>query len=78
MRPVLMIADRNGKVRRLSGPESFLDLAVEVRRGGKACVVTADRRLAEKLPFPKTTLRAGRFYAIFYNIDFPEMRMRKP
>ena len=78
MRPVLMTADRNGKVRRFSGAESFLDLALEVRKGEKACVVTADCRLAEKLPFPKTTLRAGRFYAIFYNIDFPEMRMRKP
>lgn len=78
MRPVLMMADRSGKVRRLSGAEDFLDLAVEVRKGEKACVVTADRRLAEKLPFPKTTLRAGRFHAVFYNIDFPEMRMRKP
>ena len=78
MRPVLMMADRSGKVRRFAGPEAFLDLAVEVRKGEKACVVTADRRLAEKLPFPKTTLRAGRFHAVFYNIDFPEMRMRKP
>ena len=78
MRPVLMAADRNGKVRRFSGPEAFLDLAVEVRKGKKACVVTADRRLADALPFPKTTLRAGRFNAVFYNIDFPEMRMRKP
>jgi len=78
MRPVLMTADRSGNVRRFSGAESFLDLALEVRKGEKACVVTADRLLAEKLPFPKTTLRAGRFYAVFYNIDFPEMRMRKP
>ena len=78
MRAVLMIADRSGKVRLFSGPEAFLDLAVEVRKGEKACVVTADRRLADQLPFPKTTLRAGRFHAVFYNIDFPEMRMRKP
>jgi len=78
MRAVLMIGDRNGKVRCFSGPEAFLDLAVEVRRGKKACVVTSDRHLAEELPFPKTTLRAGRFHAVFYNIDFPEMRMRKP
>lgn len=78
MRPVLMMADRSGKVRRFSGAEAFLDLALEVRKGEKVCVVTSDRRVAEKLPFPKTTLRAGRFHAVFYNIDFPEMRMRKP
>ena len=78
MRPVLMTGDRNGKVRLFSGPEAFLDLAIEVRKGRQACVVTADRQLAEQLPFPKTTLRAGRFHAVFYNIDFPEMRMRKP
>jgi len=78
MRTVLMVGDRSGKVRLFSGPEAFLDLAVEVNKGKKVCVVTADRRLADQLPFPKTTLRAGRFHAVFYNIDFPEMRMRKP
>ena len=42
------------------------------------CIVTLSRKTSEKLPFPKTTLRSGNFIAVFYNIDFPEMRVRKP
>ena len=42
------------------------------------CVLTLSRKTSDALPFPKTTLRSGRFTAVFYNIDFPEMRVRKP
>ena len=43
-----------------------------------ACILTTSAQISKKLPFPKTTLRSGRFFAVFYNIDLPEMRMRKP
>ena len=78
LRPPLMLTVRNADVRLFRGRESFPELVREVKKGRSVCVALADRALADKLPFPKTTLRAGIFSAVFYNTDFPEMRMRKP
>ena len=53
----------------------------EIKAAAKAkksfCVLTLSRKVSDALPFPKTTVRSGRFTAVFYNIDFPEMRTRK-
>lgn len=58
--------------------KDLTDIKERIRNGEKFCVVTVLRNLSNQLPFPKTTLRSGKFFAVFYNIDFPEMRERKP
>lgn len=50
----------------------------DIQQGKKVCIMLSSPQAAAKLPFPKTTIRSGRFCAVFYNIDFPEMRVRKP
>lgn len=58
--------------------DDLTEIKSRIKRGEKFCVVTVYRTLSNNLPFPKTTLRSGKFFAVFYNIDFPEMRVRKP
>ena len=54
------------------------ELKKDIKNGKKLCIMLSSRSEAGKLPFPKTVIRAHRFSAVFYNIDFPEMRARKP
>ena len=69
---------KNATVKYLLTAEEMAELNFSVKAGKSLCVLTASRQLSDSLPFPKTTLRSGRFSAVFYNIDFPEMRVRKP
>ena len=59
-------------------PQETDELKRLAKSAQSACVLTTSSQISKKLPFPKTTLRSGRFFAVFYNIDLPEMRMRKP
>lgn len=58
--------------------KDLTNIKSRIKNGERFCVITVRRALSNNLPFPKTTLRSGKFYAVFYNIDFPEMRVRKP
>ena len=69
---------KNATVKYLLTAEEMAELNFSVKAGKSICVLTSSRQLSDSLPFPKTTLRSGRFSAVFYNIDFPEMRVRKP
>ena len=69
---------KNTPVKYLLTAEEMAELNFAVKARKSICVLTSSRQLSDALPFPKTTLRSGRFSAVFYNIDFPEMRVRKP
>ena len=69
---------KNATVKYLLTAEEMAELNFAVKARKSICVLTSSRQLSDALPFPKTTLRSGRFSAVFYNIDFPEMRVRKP
>lgn len=64
-------------LKQLPPVEKFGELKAAVKAQKSFCVLTLSRKTSDALPFPKTTLRSGKFTAVFYNIDFPEMRMRK-
>ena len=59
-------------------PDQLETLKKAVRKKQSICVLTLSRKTSDSFPFPKTTIRSGRFTAVFYNIDFPEMYTRKP
>lgn len=69
---------KNSQVKSFSFPSGLEEIKEGIKTGKRMCIVTLSRKTSEKLPFPKTTLRSGNFIAVFYNIDFPEMRVRKP
>ena len=69
---------KNSTVKPFSFSKDIAEIKKELHAGKRMCILTLSRSLSKKLPFPKTTLRSGNFNAVFYNIDFPEMRGRKP
>ena len=69
---------KGAQIKLLSHSSSATEIKEGLKAGKKMCVVTLSQEESKKLPFPKTTLRSGNFIAVFYNIDFPEMRVRKP
>ena len=70
---------KQSEVKLFSAAQKEIDGLKHLARSAQsACILTTSPQISKKLPFPKTTLRSGRFFAVFYNIDLPEMRMRKP
>jgi hypothetical protein len=70
---------KDSDIKLFSGsPKEIDDLKRLAKSAQSVCILTVSPQISKKLPFPKTTLRSGRFIAVFYNIDLPEMRMRKP
>jgi len=65
------------RIKYLPSPEDLAPLKSAAKEKKSFCVLTLSRKVSDALPFPKTTIRSGRFIAVFYNIDFPEMRVRK-
>ena len=69
---------KNSPVKAFSFEKDVTEIKKALRSKERMCVITLSRSVSKKMPFPKTTLRSGNFNAVFYNIDFPEMRGRKP
>ena len=69
---------KKSPVKAFSFEKDLTEIKKALRSKERMCVITLSRSVSKKMPFPKTTLRSGNFNAVFYNIDFPEMRGRKP